>query len=69
MAKSTTERLFEAWREWDLEVYDPEKKHAAKQRLDQLTDEYKEQTKSGAARVLVRFWLREEYADWRMKNG
>ncbi len=69
MAKSTKEQLFEAWREWDLEMTDPQKKRAAKERLDGLTDEYKTATNSGAARVLVRLWLREEYADWRMKNG
>lgn len=69
MAKKSKERLFEAWREWDLEINDPRKKRAAKERLDELTDEYKRETNSGAARVLVRLWLREEYADWRMKNG
>lgn len=68
MAKSTKEQLFETWREWDLEVNDSRKKRSAKERLDTLTDEYKKETNSGAARVFVRFYLREEYAAWRMKN-
>jgi len=69
MEKSTKEQLFEAWREWDCELENAQKKQAAKERLDQLTDQYKKETKSGAARVLVRMWLRDEYAEWRIKNG
>jgi hypothetical protein len=69
MAKTTKDRLFEAWREWDLEMTSPQEKRAAKERLDQLTDEYKKEINSGASRAIARFYLHEEYADWRMKNG
>lgn len=68
MAESIKEQLFEAWRDWDLELENPAEKQADKDRLNELTDQYKKETGSSASRTLVRFYLREEYAEWRLKN-
>jgi hypothetical protein len=68
MANDTKERLFEAWREWDCELEDLDKKQAAKERLDQLTDRYRDDNKKGGSRTLTRFYLRKEYAKWRLEN-
>jgi hypothetical protein len=69
METDTKERLFEAWSEWDLEIDDPTKKEAARDRLNDLIDLYRQETGITAARFLVRFYLRDEYADWRIKNA
>jgi len=69
MAKSTKEQLFEAWREWDLELANCDKNKSAKERFDQPTDLYRKEEKKGASRAITRFYLRKEYAAWRRENG
>jgi hypothetical protein len=62
------ERLFQAWKDWDLEMEDFAKKRAAKDTVDALIDQYRQQSGSGASRTLAMFYLRDEYADWRISN-
>lgn len=62
------EQMFAAWREWDIELSDFARKQKARADLNAAIDAYKAESKSDSPRWAIMFYLRDEYAEWRIDN-